>query len=117
MRHKAGKRIWYCDNCGGGYICEACHKRFIDAAVLAERDGNEYWGMNQELTEQIATLRGELDNAAEVVTLMARDMHTLREALENEWRIAHNDYCGCSLDGRMKCDHPKPKALATEAPQ
>jgi len=41
----------------------------------------------------------------------------LREALENEWRIAHNDYCGCSLDGRMKCDHPKPKTLATEAPQ
>jgi len=64
-------------------------------AVQAEREGNEYWGMNQELTEQI-------------------DM--LREALENEWRIAHNDYCGCSLDGRMKCDHPKPKALA-EAPQ
>jgi len=50
--------------------CTSCAKKAVRAAVQAERDGNEYWGMNQELTEQIAALR---------------------EALENEWRIAHND--------------------------
>jgi len=49
-----------------------------------------------------------------IAAAVLEETTTLREALENEWRIAHNDYCGCSLDGRMKCDHPKPKALATK---
>jgi len=67
--------------------------------------------------EETTTLRGALEayfNFAPGGYVM---WEQLMEALENEWRIAHNDYCGCSLDGRMKCDHPKPKALATEARQ
>jgi len=30
-----------------------------NATIAKLRDGSEYWGMNQELTEQIATLREE----------------------------------------------------------
>jgi len=67
--------------------------------------------------ETIATLRRELDKQIDLNEGYVDTATALREALENEWEIAHNDYCGCSLDGRIKCDHPKPKALATEAPQ
>jgi len=76
--------------------------------------------LTNELREKdatIATLRGELDKQIDLNEGYVDTATALREALENEWRIAHNDYCGCSLDGRMKCDHPKPKALATEATQ
>jgi len=45
----------------------------IRAAILAERDGNEYWGMNQELTEQIATLREILVEIREIILQRGSD--------------------------------------------
>jgi len=73
---------------------------------------------NEENVREVERLRGELDKQIDLNEGYVDTATALREALENEWRIAHNDYCGCSLDGRMKCDHSKPKALApTEAPQ
>jgi len=75
---------------------------------------------NESLGEQIEQSIHDRDATKpfiDEITRLEKEVKRLRRALENEWKIAHNDYCGCSLDGRMKCDHPKPKALATEAPQ
>ena len=39
----------------------------------------------------------------------------LREALEEEWRMAHLEYCGCEPGGKFECYHRRPEALATIA--
>ena len=66
MRHKTDKRIWYCDNCDGSYVCEVCHPQLLAAAVQAEREvilaiiagGDRPW---QELADIIRarTAQGE----------------------------------------------------------
>jgi len=50
--------------------------------VIAKlQDGSEYWGMNQELTEQIATLRATLNENTEIMLASAKLITTLRERL------------------------------------
>jgi len=50
-----------------------------EATIAKLRDGSEYWGMNQELTEQIATLRGE-NLALREVLVKIREIILRRES-------------------------------------
>jgi len=96
------RRTW-----GRGEVCESCSHdlctriRKQDTIIAKLRDGSEYWGMNQELTEQITTLREAL------------------EAREHDWGPYANKCGWCyELYPDHRDDCMRQKALAaTKAPQ
>jgi len=76
---------------------------WLIAEVERLRDGSEYWGMNQELTEQIATLRTLVDDLTD----------------PDDCQYDHHGYCQAHgwMETDPSCPHKRAKALATEAPQ
>jgi len=97
------KRIW-----GGGN--SDIHWLITEVEKL--RDGSEYWGMNQELTEQIDTLQLEVDElraaldatTADRMYEQERTIATLREAVESIRQLSRPDAVSWTLEVHRICD-------------